>query len=211
MGRRMKSYGPKPLISLRNNTTIFKNQLKIIDKLFDSYRIIIVSGFEADRLMSEIPSGIVSVENEYFSTTNVVRSIGIGLRATVGSHVIVCYGDLVFNREMMNNNFDESCLLIDGSEMMCTEEVGCIVQDGYVRNVSYDLPTKWGQIFYATGNELALLKDVCWDRKNNNKFGFEAINQIIDRGGLFKAIKPRRGKVVDVDRSSDIELAKTII
>ena len=75
----------------------------------------------------------------------------------------------------------------------------------------YDLPNKWGQIAVFVGKELELLKQLCWDEKNYTKFGFEIINQIINKGGRFQCIQNPNIKIVDIDSSKDIQKAKEIL
>ena len=85
---------------------------------------------------------------------------------------------------------------------MTDEEVGCIVdEDGFLQNMMYDLPNKWAQVAVFNGEELKLLKQLCWDKKNYHKFGFEIINEIIEHS---------KCKVIDIDTSKDIERAKEI-
>ena len=92
------------------------------------------------------------------------------------------------------------------------DEVGCILNDeGVLTNLMYDLPAKWGQITLFTGKELRLLKQLCWNEKNNTKFGFEIINQIISKGGIFRCIYHEEIKIVDIDSSKDIQKAKEIL
>ena len=212
MGRRMKSYGPKPLIKI-GNCTIIKNQINLLQTYIPNTNIVLVCGFKAEILMNETPQEIIKVENERYEETNVVRSIGIGLRA-IGkcSKLIIVYGDLVFNSETLKNiEFKESNIIVT-NQGMGDEEVGCIIdKKNRITNLMYDLPNKWGQIAIFTNKELSLLKQLCWDKKNNSKFGFEIINQIIDRGGTFKCIQNKNIKIVDIDSSKDIQKAKEIL
>ena len=95
---------------------------------------------------------------------------------------------------------------------MGNDEVGCIVdKKGYLTNMMYDLPNKWGQISVFTNKELKLLKQLSWNEKNSTKFGFEIINQIIESGGKFKCIQNKNIKIVDIDNSKDIQRAKEIL
>ena len=212
MGRRMKSYGPKPLIKI-GNSTIIKNQINLLKTYITNTTIILVCGFKSEILMSETPEHILKVENEGYKETNVARSIGIGLRV-IGdcSKVMVVYGDLVFNSETLKNiSFKESSVIVTSQEMG-EEEVGCIIdKKNKLTNLMYDLPNKWGQIGIFVDKELNLLKQLCWDKKNNTKFGFEIINQIIDKGGSFKCIQNKDIKIVDIDSSKDIQKAKEIL
>ena len=103
MGKRMRSYGPKSLIKITPEKNIVENQIEIINDNFTNHEIILVCGFEADKLMNNTPKNLIKIENENYENTNVVRSIGLGLRAATSENVLVIYGDLVFNEETIKN------------------------------------------------------------------------------------------------------------
>ena len=211
MGRRMKSYGPKPLIKI-GNSTIVKNQISLLKTYIPACRITLICGFQASLLMKETPDDILKVENEHYQQTNVARSIGIGLRLIQdSSKVLIVYGDLVFNSDTIKSlSFQQSSVVIT-NEVMGNEEVGCITNNDDLCNLMYDLPKKWGQISIFVGKELSLLKQLCWDEKNYRKFGFEIINEIIKQGGNFKCIENDQIKIIDIDSSRDIKRAKEIL
>ena len=95
---------------------------------------------------------------------------------------------------------------------MADEEVGCVIgENNNLENIMYDLPNKWGQIAVFIGTELQLLKELCWDKKNYRKFGFEIINSIMDRGGKFKCIDHETIKIIDIDNSKDIGRAAKVL
>ena len=90
--------------------------------------------------------------------------------------------------------------------------MGCIVdKHNYLTHLMYDLPDKWGQIAVFTGKELEYLRQFCWEDKNACRFGFEVMNQIIDKGGKFLCISNDKIKMVDIDSSKDIQKAKEIL
>jgi len=213
MGRRMKSYGPKPLIQI-GNSTIIKNQISLLQTYIGSTALVLVCGFKATTLMNETPQYILKIENERYEETNVARSIGLGLRViATASKVIVIYGDLVFNSATIKSlDLEQSSIVVAGPDMG-ENEVGCIIDHEHqqLSNLMYDLPYKWGQIAIFMGKELELLKHLCWDEKNYTKFGFEIINQILYKGGSFKCIQNPNIKIVDIDNSKDIEKAKEIL
>tara|TARA_R110002020_G_scaffold412253_2_gene621882 strand:+ start:260 stop:886 length:627 start_codon:yes stop_codon:yes gene_type:complete len=208
----MRSYGPKPLIRLDANQNIIQRQIKIIQNNFTNYEIVLVTGFESDKLMKNTPDFLIKVENENYEKNNVVRSIGMALRAATTDKIVIIYGDLVFNEEAISNfKFEQSCIMIDESETMGEEEVGCNICDGSIEQMLPDMPNKWGQISYFIDKELSLLKKISWDKNKSHYFGFEAINEIIDRGGDFKAVSPEGAKITDVDSSKDLIAARKII
>jgi len=212
IGRRMKSYGPKPLIMI-GESTIINNQIGIIRSHLNPKDIILICGFRADKLMNETSDSIVKIENESYQDSNVTRSIGMGLRAIRGADVVVVvYGDLVFNPAAIESlTLEKSCIIVD-TEHMGASEVGCIIdREGNLANMMYDLPIKWGQIAVFKNRELKLLKELCWDKRNYRKFGFEIINRIIERDGVFECIQNEDIKIVDIDTSKDIQTAIGIL
>ena len=213
MGKRMKSHGPKSLIPIKYGQRILDRQVNLIDDYFKNYNLVIICGFEADKLIAEAPASAIKIENELYENTNVARSIGLGLRSIPSSHrLLLINGDLVFTKNMMGSmSYDSSCLLVSDKHMG-DGEVGCIInKKGYLENLMYDLPMKWCQIAYFQGKELEELRNIACQRKNKKLFTFEIINKIIDKGGIFKCIDNPSVKVIDVDTSKDIKRAKEII
>ena len=210
-GRRMKSYGPKPLIKV-GDSTVIKNQISLLKTYIPDSRIVLVCGFKAERLMNETPPFILKILNERYHKTTVVISIGMGLRVSgLSKKIIVVSGDLVFNSDAIKNLPDFSSIVVT-DRGMGDDEVGCVIDsDGELTHLMYDLPRKWGQIAIIMGKELDMFKKLCWDEKNSGKFGFEVINQIMEAGGTFQCISGEEIKIVDIDNSKDIQKAKEIL
>lgn len=211
MGRRMKSYGPKSLINIKGAETVIGNQVKIIKKIIPSANIILVCGFQAIQLMNATPSDIVKVENEKYEETNVIRSVGMGLRASKRD-VLIVYGDLVFNEfALQAMNLNRSSVLV-GEDIMDPSEIGCTYSPKQeLEHMMYDLPVKWGQMVFLKSRELEIFKEICWNPNNYNMFGFEAINKVVASGGTFKICEHKKAKVIDIDTSKDIERLHKII
>lgn len=211
-GVRMITYGVKSLININGDETIISRQLNIIKKTFTNYEIILVSGFESDKLMNKTPDNIIKIENSEYKNTNVVKSIGMALRAIHNDKVVIIYGDLVFTPSMLKAPLDiDSMLLFSSHGLMKDEEVGCSIQKTNVEHMTYGQSTKWSQISYFTGKELQLLRKICYNKHNSMLFGYEAINKIINHGGKFKAYTSPKSKIIDIDTSKDLSKVKDII
>ena len=210
-GRRMKTYGPKPMINI-GKKTILQRQIDIIKEYFKSVRFIIVTGFESDKLIQSSPKDFIKLENELYKETNVARSVSIALNAVESDRVLVLMGDLVFSKEAIGMlDYSSSCTSasIDNHR---EAEVGCIIsKNGVLLNMMYDLELKWNQIVYLQGKELKLFKEACTKRRNKKLFLFEIINKVIDKGGKIKCIINDKIKVIDVDNSKDLLKIKEII
>jgi hypothetical protein len=49
------------------------------------------------------------------------------------------------------------------------------------------------------------MKTIAYDKQKEKLFTWEAINEIMERGGSFMAYSPRGAKSVDIDSSKDLE------
>jgi choline kinase len=213
LGKRMKSYGPKALIPIKYGQNILQRQLSIIDQTLVDYNLVLICGFEAEKMISCSPPNAIKVENELYEDTNVARSVAIGLRSIPNcNRLLLINGDLVFSENTIDSiDYNRSSVLVS-DDCMSDSEVGCIVNSrGNLENMMYDLPKKWSQIAYFQDKELEMLRSIVCNRKNRKMFMFEIINKIIEEGGLFKCVEDPSIRIVDVDTSKDIKKAKDII
>lgn len=207
-GTRMKSYGPICLLKI-GNETLLARQLRLINQTFNQAEVIVVGGFEAQKVKRELPKGVSFVENKYYAQTNVVHSISLGLTKTTTDRVLVVYGDLVFNPQTLKIPiYNKSSLVL--CDTMKRDEVGCIVHNNTVFNMMYDLQPKWAQIAFLTGYELSEFKRLVTTKSCARMLGFEIMNHIITNNGTFHATQPKQAKVIDVDTSKDIIKAEEI-
>lgn len=211
IGRRMKSYGCKSLLNIKDKRLI-DIQLEHINNRFPNNEVILVTGFDSERLMNHSPKDIIKIENEKYYENNVIRSIDIGLRATKDNdYILILFGDVLFNESTLEHvEFIESSLVLSNS--MSDNEVGCNIGDkGYLEYMMFDLPNKWGHIVYFTGKELYLLKKLIFNKQNDKKFCFEILNEIVNMGGKFKCVTHKDIKVMDIDTSKDLQKAQEFI
>jgi choline kinase len=211
IGRRMKSYGCKSLLTIRNEKLI-DIQIRHIENTFEKHEIILVTGFDSDRLMNNSPSSLIKIENEKYYENNVVRSIGIGLRATKDNdHVLIVFGDILFNNDCLEHiDINKSSIII--SNHMGEREVGCNINPkGHLEYMMFDLPNKWGHILYLTGKELILFKKMVYNKYLEKKFCFEIINDVVNMGGKFKCITHDDIRTMDIDTSKDLQIAQEFI
>lgn len=205
---RMKGAGCKPLLKLGYKRLI-DYQLESINKLFNKKNIIVVSGFESEKVINYLDQKVINIENDRFELTNVVKSISIGLKACLSNSVIIIYGDLFFTKQAINHAYRNQSFVVL-SKTMKDNEVGCTINNGILENMFYELPKKWGQIVYFTGKELLLLKKIVHKKEYEKSYGYEIINKVIDMGGIFKVIEPD-AYIQDIDTAKDlIEVEKYI-
>lgn len=214
IGKRMKSKGPKGLLSLYHGMSILETQIRTIVNVYPHADIVVVGGFEYTKVRDTL-WGVFSARlvcNPDYETTNVIHSVSIGLDACLPGPLLIIHGDLVFNHTTIKELAGkQSALVVAGSRQMESNEVGIGQQDGVVTTLSYALRDKWGQIAYLTGPELSLFQEaIRTHRMSSQWFVYEALNYVIENGGSFLAHKQRGSKIVEIDRYTDLTKAKQI-
>ena len=214
IGTRMRSYGPKSLLKLTPTLDIITNQINIINNTFLNKEIILITGFEAAKVMNKTPNDIIKIENERYEETNIVRSIGMGLRAATTDNIIIIHGDLVFNQIFLNQCVfsTHSTIVMDRQNgKMGKDEIGCTILNDKVEHFCYNLQPKWAQVSFFVKKELKLLQSIVWNKEKERLFSFEALNEIITKGGKLYPLFIKKGVVIDIDSSKDLNMARQII
>jgi hypothetical protein len=117
----------------------------------------------------------------------------------------------VFNQAVFNGlDNRHSYATIGPCDDHRTEEVGVTVVDGYVTTFSFGLPLKWTQLVYLAPTERLLFQTIASEPHRRRQFGFEILNEVIERGGKIKAHLPTEVELAEIDTSKDIRRALQI-
>lgn len=207
IGRRMKDKNSKSLLPVYD-ATLIEHQIETIWSQFPKAEIVVVTGYQSSRVESAIQNYPVRVVyNPIFETTNVAFSIGLGLRATISNHVLIVHGDLFFNKESVSHIVDgNSKILVDVNRNFNADEVGFVIdENSKVTNLSYGLQQKWAQITYLKGQELELFKPICYNDDAARWFGYEALNSMLEKGGVLETHEVKSSYVIDLDTQQDLQ------
>jgi len=208
-GRRTKSFGNRSLLEVSRGVNIAQYQ---IEKIRDSYpksEIIFVVGYEADRLIKVLPPGIKIVENELFSTTNVVRSINIGLRVINESAAVIIHGDILFNRECISKIHKQaSCVLADADNQLDQSKIGVNAIGDKVIGFTFSAQPKWAQISLLRGPELEIAREITAKRENDLLLSHELYGKILDLGGSFTLVNSNNSKIREINTIKDLKYAR---
>ena len=205
MGHRMKSYGPKCLLKANQKETILAKTISNIKKEYPYSDVIIVTGFESEKVIKSVPHSVRVVENTRYKETNIGESIRIGINASANKKLLIVYGDLIFNIYSIRGlTSDGPCVVVDSKSRFKENEVGVTIVDGLVTNFAYGLPNKWSQIAYFENESFEVLKSLCSDKRKNKLYPFELFNIIINNGINVKAKEPKGLLIREVDSLKDL-------
>lgn len=207
MGKRMKSYGPKCMLNI-NGLSLLERQVRIVKKCYPGADIIVVVGFQAPLVQSRIKSkhNVRIVHNSDYETTNVARSLFLGIQATIAEKCLIIYGDLIFNPHTIKDLYGPSSkIVIDEGKAMGREEVGVLHYDGRVTNFSYALDHKWCQIAFLSGKELKMFERIASKEESERWFGYEILNKMIDSGATLQSYQPDNMRIFEIDSPKDLK------
>lgn len=222
IGKRMKSYGAKSLIIL-GDTTILGRQLDILQDLYPKNDIVIVAGYEYDRVAKFVDiwknkrvvgsKEIKVINNTHYEDTNVAKSIAMATEFCNKDNYLTIYSDLVFNKETFSEiEWEKSGVLLDTTNQMNKREVGVITSQDYseVKKFCYDSDIKWSQISFLLKDEMEIFLELL-DSKNRHKlFTFEIFNLMIDKNINLKAYYNEQAKIAEIDNSTDAAEARKL-
>ena len=201
IGARIKSYEPRSLLKIRDRTLI-EHQITTINSCFHEPEIICVVGYDSQRVIKKIKDNARIIENQLYLNTNTSESLRLALNNTHKNGVLFMHGDLLFNPETINVDYNKSFVLVDNRNQLEKKEVGLTVENGKASIFSYGLECKWCQIAYITGKELRIARQLFLKFEDQHKklLSFEILNKIIDQGGSFNCYEPEDMRIFEIDK-----------
>jgi hypothetical protein len=206
-GHKMRSFGNKCLLKDKHEVSLIENQTKIFNQIFSKCEIILVSGFECEKVYKNKPKCVRIVECTNYEDVNEVEEARLGLLNAMYDSVLITFGDMFFMSPFINIELSEPLVIADKEERMLADDAGLTIVDNYATIFSLSLSKpKWCKTVYLEGRELRLFKQFVFDKSNAKLYLFEALNYIIDKGGeLLTKFTNASGNVIHVDSSKELE------
>ena len=211
-GRRMKSHGSKSLIQLTSDENIIQRQIRVITTRYPKAEIIVVVGFQAEKVIKCIPKGVKIVENEMFDDTSSVRSALLALRICSNNNLLLINGDMVFDAKAIEIASSRvSAVLVDNTGKIAKEKVGLNIIGSFAGFFSYGFPNKWGQLAFLTKKEFEMFTTLCEDRDKKRILMFEVFNFMIEKDCSLKCLYAKDINLIEIDSYKDIYEARKIL
>lgn len=206
-GYRMKGFGSRSLCTMYGGTTLLQHQINVIKRVFNNFELIIVSGFESDKLVKYKQSNVRFVENQLFDTTGEAEQLRLAINNITTDKLLLINGDTLFDGKSISEFKNMSSTLLYNNND--TNEIGATVVNNYLTYLSYDLEEKWSGITYLTNKELEITKKIINNRDLNKLFMFEIINKVIDKNVKINAFN-NNSKIFKIMSSEHIEKMRGI-
>ena len=201
----MRGYGPPYLIKDKKGETILENQVKVLKAEFPQIEIVVVGGFEFDKLLKSKTTSIRLVENQLYEESNDIEDLRLGINNSQYDNVLVLFSDIYFNN--LTDICLKSTLLVDGNEKLTENDIGTTIVDNKATILSMGIESpKWAKVAFFTDKESKLLRQFISNRANGKLFLWEAINFILERGGQFNVKFAQKNDIlVHVENSKQLE------
>lgn len=212
ISQKMKTREPRSLLKFDGKLLVEK-QYSIITNTFDAGYFFLVAGYKFDKVVKKtIDLNVQTIENPRFEETGSAESLRLAVEQVTNDRLLFIHGDLLFNKETLNVSYSESFVIIDSEGQIADKEVGAVIVNNKLTNLSYGIKSrfKWCQIAYLTGQEYLILKEVLKGKMISKQTSFEVLNEIINRGGSFNCYEPKNMKIVEIDSIKDIKYAESI-
>lgn len=183
-GRKSNKRGYKniPLTQINNDETLIDKQINIIDSNYKNYEIIIVSGFEHDKIINHIHnSGYTNVriaENKDYKSSNAFDGWRFALNIALTEDTYIIHGDRLFNDSFIKANIRETHTFIHDLDKN-NYDLGISVKDKMFVNMSYGLPNVWSEIFFINKSDFNLIRSIANQYKQRKIYNIECFLNIL--------------------------------
>jgi len=194
----MKSFGVKHLFKNHYGHTLLHKQIQAILQAYPKAEIIVVSGFESDKIARLKDNRFRIVENQLFQETNEVEDVRLALNNTHSNNILFIHSDLYFNHYTLHNLSSENSIIYDSRLQLSEQELGITVVDNLATRLDFKLSKKWCNILSLNGKALDILKNLL-NKSISHLYMFEIINTILDKDVKIKAFEPLSMKILKID------------
>jgi len=206
-GKRMKSYGPTPLVEIAGRKLI-DLQIESIKAVFRDFEIIIACGFESEKIIRYIRKNYSSinirvVENQVYHHSNCCESLRLCINNISNDLILVISGDLLFHPSSIQYMMEaKDCVLFQDGESSPNLEIGIITKENKkLLNLHYGLSNKaWSEMCLLQGREIIeVLRSTISSVEYKNRLVFEALNSMIEQRHGFVAVENRGPNVIKIN------------
>jgi hypothetical protein len=165
-----------------NRKEILEKQIDKIKEVFQKPEIIVITGADNHKV-AKYKKDFRIVENVNYFDCGDFEQMRLGIQNCETKYIYIIPENLI-DLNLTLNKYSKVFL-----SKVSLDNPGCTYSQ-YIENISYGIPNEINKAFFVTGNELDILQKYLSDnQKTKYKLtSFEVINDIIHKGGKFKAI-----------------------
>lgn len=162
-----RGYNNIPLTKLANSQYLIDEQIKTIRSVYKKSEIIIISGFEHDKLLAHIHNSkyqnIRIAENKSYKSCNTLDGWRFALNICIKQNICIIHGDRLFTKDCFADATSTYTIVhnIDKSNY----NLGILYSENKFINMSYGLESVWSEIFFINSKDFNIARSII----NNSK------------------------------------------
>lgn len=180
-----------PLFTV-DGVTLIDRQIGTINSLYLDNEIIIVSGFEHDKLVKHIHKSkyknVRIIENSNYKNSTALDGWRIGLNLCIKSNVYIIHGDRLFTKESIMHNNQKTHLIINDEDRH-NYNLGILSSKGTLINMSYGLPDVWSEIFFIDSSNFDISRKLINNCKQYKIYNIEGYINTLSKKIRISTIK----------------------
>lgn len=199
-----RGYKNIPLTLINEKETLIERQIKIISDNYKDHEIIIVSGFEHDKVVSYVNNldypNVRVAENKDYKSSDVFDGWRFALNIALRQDTYIIHGDRLFKESYIKDITRTTHTFVHDFDKN-NYDLGLLYDNGYFINMSYGLPNVWSEIFFISKSDFNTAKNIANEYKQRKIYGIE---------GFINALS-RNVKISVLDRNpEDVKILKEI-
>tara|TARA_B100001939_G_scaffold301202_1_gene277625 strand:- start:3061 stop:3726 length:666 start_codon:yes stop_codon:yes gene_type:complete len=143
---------PKSLVDMGGNKRLIDVQIDTVKKTFKNVEIFCSVGDQSKSVINYIIDNypdVRIVENLKYNQTTPLESLKLCLNCATISDTCIIYGDKFFDQDSITfEDFDSPTIVESTGDDFSKTDLGLVYQNNKLKNISYGVKNKWGQIFF---------------------------------------------------------------
>lgn len=178
-----RGYKNIPLTLLSENETLIDRQINTINNNYKNSEIIVISGFEHERLVDHIIlrgySNVRIAENQNYKCTNTLDGWRLGLNLSISQNTYIIHGDRIFDDSCISNKDTRNTHTIVHDINKNNYNLGLLFENDKFINMSYGLPNVWSEIFFINEKDFNITRKLINEYKKRKIYNIESfINEL---------------------------------
>lgn len=178
-----KGYRNIPLTNITSEVTIIDFQINTILDNYNDGEIILISGFEHDRLVSHVHKkqyrNVRIAENKNYDNSNIVDAWKFALNIAITEDTYIIHGDRIFSASSIVSPKVKNSHVITHDYNKNNYDLGILAKENRFINMSYGLPNVWSEIFFISKSDFNIARDALNDYKKRKIYTIESfINEL---------------------------------
>lgn len=166
-----------PLTPISIKECLIDRQIETIKSGYKNSEIIIMSGFEYDRVVNHIHKkkydNVRIVENSNYKMSNTIDGWRNAINVSLEQDTYIIHGDRVFSQScIINNDINNSHVIVHNTNKH-NYNLGISSDGNRLINMSYGLPKVWSEILFISKKDFSIARDILNEYKQKKIYTVE--------------------------------------